>query len=117
LQAFDKVTLLYEGRQIYFGHINNAKKYFIDMRYHCPERQTTAGFLTSITSASERIVKPGFESKVPRMPDELAEAWKKSGERARLLEDIHTFEHEYQIGGENLELFEESRRSQQAKLT
>ncbi|KAF2494935.1 ATP binding cassette transporter [Lophium mytilinum] len=114
--VFDKVTLLYEGRQIYFGHINDAKKYFIDMGFSCPERQTTADFLTSITSASERIVEAGFESRVPRTPDEFAAAWKKSADHARLLEEIHAFEQEYKIGGEQLEQFEEARRSQQARF-
>jgi hypothetical protein len=72
--------------------------------------------LTSITSASERIVEPGFESKVPRTPDEFAAAWKKSDDHGRLLEEIHAFEQVYQIGGENLELFQNSRRLQQAKF-
>jgi hypothetical protein len=36
------------------------------------ERQTTADFLTSLTSPAERIVKPGFENMVPRTPDEFA---------------------------------------------
>lgn len=46
LQLFDKVTVLYEGRQIYFGRIHDAKKFFIDMGFECPDRQTTADFLT-----------------------------------------------------------------------
>ncbi|KAI9742589.1 MAG: hypothetical protein M1818_003730 [Claussenomyces sp. TS43310] len=114
--VFDKVTLLYEGRQIYFGRTDQAKRYFVEMGFHCPERQTTADFLTSITSPSERIVEPGWESKVPRTPDEFAEAWKRSADRASLLEEIRAFDEEYQLGGEQLTLFQESRRTQQAKF-
>lgn len=42
---FDKVTVLYKGRQIYFGKTTTAKQYFIDMGFECPERQTVADFL------------------------------------------------------------------------
>ncbi len=71
-QTFDKVTVLYEGRQIYFGPTETAKEYFTNMGFHCPERQTTPDFLTSLTNAQERVVRPGFENKVPRTPDEFA---------------------------------------------
>lgn len=66
LTIFDKVTVLYLGRQIYFGPTNEAKKYFEDMGYICIDRQTTGDFLTSLTSPSERVIKPGFENIVPR---------------------------------------------------
>jgi ATP-binding cassette subfamily G (WHITE) protein 2 (PDR) len=86
-KIFDKVTVLYEGRQIYFGPKDSAKQYFTDMGYHCPDRQTTADFLTSLTNPEERIVEPGFENKVPRTPDEFAAAWKNSRERATFERD------------------------------
>jgi ABC-type multidrug transport system ATPase subunit len=49
--VFDKVTVLYEGRQIYFGRARNAKQYFIDQGWECMKRQTTADFLTAVTGA------------------------------------------------------------------
>ena len=112
---FDKVLVLYEGRQIYFGRTTTAKKYFIDMGFDCPDRQTTADFLTSMTSALERVVRPGFEDRVPRTPDEFAQRWKDSPERAQLLKDIEEYDRKYPIGGEHLQKFKESRRAQQAK--
>ena len=48
-QHFDKVLVLYEGRQIFFGRVNDAQGYFEDMGFECPESQTTADFLTSMT--------------------------------------------------------------------
>lgn len=68
---FDKVTVLYEGRQIYFGPCNDAKAFFVDMGFDCPERQTIPDFLTSLTSVNERKARPGFEHKVPTTPDEF----------------------------------------------
>ncbi|CDK26871.1 unnamed protein product [Kuraishia capsulata CBS 1993] len=85
---FDKVILLYEGRQIFFGDIHRAKGYFIRMGFHCPERQTVPDFLTSITSASERIPEKGFEHRVPRTAEEFETAWKKSPEYAELAAEL-----------------------------
>lgn len=44
---FDKAIVLYEGREIYFGSCRDAKAYFEDMGWECPQRQTTGDFLTS----------------------------------------------------------------------
>ncbi|KAF2734272.1 putative multidrug resistance ABC transporter [Polyplosphaeria fusca] len=112
---FDKALVLYEGRQIFFGRTTEAKRYFINMGFDCPDRQTDADFLTSMTSPLERIVRSGFEDRVPRTPDEFAQRWKDSPERAQLLRDIETYNQRYPIGGEYLEKFKESRRAQQAK--
>ncbi|KAJ9420068.1 ATP-binding cassette transporter CGR1 [Fusarium oxysporum] len=51
---FDRVTVLYEGHQIFFGRINEAKQYFENLGFECPDRQTTPDFLTSMTSPQER---------------------------------------------------------------
>ncbi|KAJ5082688.1 ABC multidrug transporter C [Penicillium argentinense] len=113
--VFDKVTVLYEGRQIYFGHTGDAKEFFTNMGFECPERQTTADFLTSLTSPSERIVKKGYEDRVPRTPDEFAEAWKTSEAYKQLMREIEEYDQTYPIGGESLQKFIDSRRAMQAK--
>ncbi|KAH7396729.1 ABC-2 type transporter-domain-containing protein [Phaeosphaeria sp. MPI-PUGE-AT-0046c] len=112
---FDKALVLYEGRQIYFGKTTDAKQYFINMGFECPARQTDADFLTSMTSALERIVRPGFEDRVPRTPDEFAKLWKDSAERAALMTQIEAYEQKYPLGGEYAQKFAESRRAQQAR--
>ena len=114
--VFDKVVVLYEGRQIYFGEKNAAKKYFIDMGFDCPTRQTTADFLTSITSPVERIARPGFEMKVPHTPDEFAAAWQKSEDRAQLLREIDEFDRKYPVGGEQVGRFQMSRKGRAGSL-
>lgn len=111
--VFDKVAVLYDGRQIYFGEKTAAKRYFIDMGFDCPTRQTTADFLTSITSPAERVTRPGFEMKVPHTPDEFAAAWQKSEDRAHLLREIDEFDRQYPIGGEQVEKFKVSRKGRQ----
>lgn len=112
---FDKAIVLYEGRQIYFGKTTEARAYFQRMGFVCPDRQTDSDFLTSMTSAQERIVAEGFENQVPRTPDEFAARWKASPERAQLLKEIEVYNQENPIQGEQYQQFAASRRAQQAK--
>ncbi|KAF4334094.1 ABC transporter CDR4 [Fusarium beomiforme] len=114
---FDKVLLLYEGRQIYFGPASEATEYFTNMGFECPPRQTTADFLTSLTSPEERIVRPGFENRVPRSPDEFADAWRTSQHRASLLRDIASFDIQYPLDGKQVETLKDIRRAQKSKLS
>ncbi|KAK0638318.1 ZEB2-regulated ABC transporter 1 [Lasiodiplodia hormozganensis] len=112
---FDKVTVLYEGRQIYFGRVDEAKQYFQDLGFECPDRQTTPDFLTSMTSPAERIIRPGYENLAPRTADEFARRWKASQARMELLEDIENYNRRYPIGGEDSAKFSESFRAQQSR--
>ncbi|PGH05928.1 hypothetical protein GX51_02709 [Blastomyces parvus] len=112
---FDKAMVLYEGRQIYFGKTTNAKKYFVDMGFYCPERQTTGDFLTSLTNPEERLVREGFETHVPRTPDEFAARWQQSSDRKALLMEIEAYENEYPLGGQQLDQFNASRGAQKSK--
>ncbi|KAK9476559.1 ABC-2 type transporter-domain-containing protein [Lipomyces japonicus] len=112
---FDKVIVLYEGRQIFFGPIEIAKQFFIDMGFECPARQTTGDFLTSLTNPIERIPRKGFENQVPRTADEFAERWKESSVRAALFKEIEGFNEEYPLNGHTLEKFVVSRKANQAQ--
>ncbi|AOA62653.1 ATP-binding cassette (ABC) transporter [Komagataella phaffii CBS 7435] len=77
-ELFDKVLVLYEGRQIYFGPADAAKQFFVDMGYDCPPRQTTGEFLTAVTDPLQRYPRPGFENRVPINADEFQEYWRAS---------------------------------------
>jgi hypothetical protein len=87
------------------------------MGFECPPRQTTADFLTSLTNPDERIVRAGFENKVPRSPDEFADEWRMSQHRASLLNDIAAFEIQYPLDGKQVEALKGIRRAQKAKFT
>jgi ABC-type multidrug transport system ATPase subunit len=54
---FDKVLILYHGRQIFFGPVIETREYFEKMGFDCPGRQTTPDFLTSMISPIERRVR------------------------------------------------------------
>ncbi|KAI1088409.1 ABC-2 type transporter-domain-containing protein [Rostrohypoxylon terebratum] len=111
---FDKALVLYEGRQIFFGRADEAKQYFVNLGFECPPRQTTPDFLTSMTSPTERVIRPGFEGRAPRTPDEFASAWKNSAEYAALQGEIEQYKTEHPIDGPDAEAFRASRREQQA---
>ncbi|KAK0869314.1 Multidrug resistance protein [Friedmanniomyces endolithicus] len=113
--TFDKAIVLYEGRQIFFGKATAATAYFEGLGFHRPDRQTDADFCTSMTSSQERIVRSGYENKVPRTSDEFAAAWKNSPQRAQLLVDIESYETRYPYEGEQYQSFVRSRQAQQAK--
>ncbi|KAK9463807.1 ABC-2 type transporter-domain-containing protein [Lipomyces oligophaga] len=113
--AFDKVILLYQGRMIFFGSTKVAKEFFIDMGFHCIDRQTTGDFLTSLTNPSERSIRPGFEDKVPRTPDEFAARWKESDLHAQLILDIEDYNSKYPFSGDSLSSFELAHKSSQSR--
>ncbi|GME82061.1 unnamed protein product [Ambrosiozyma monospora] len=85
---FDNVILLYEGYQIYYGSATLAKSYFERMGWFCPDRQTTADFLTSITLPDERAANPGCEHRVPNTPKEFYDYWRGSKEYSELVNSI-----------------------------
>ena len=99
---FDKIVLLYEGQQIFLGNAEAAKMYFTDLGFVCSERATISDFLTSITNPAERVVRPGFESRVPHTAKEFAQIWKASSIRSELLEEIQLYETTYPLNSDHL---------------
>ncbi|KAK4503435.1 hypothetical protein PRZ48_004350 [Zasmidium cellare] len=91
-ELMDKVLVIDEGRQIFMGPANEAKKYFIDLGYECPERQTTADFLTAITDPVERRFRPGFEESTPKTPEDLERTFRQSPNYQKVLDDISHYE-------------------------
>lgn len=111
---FDKVVVLYEGYQIFFGKAKKAKEFFLNMGYDCPARQTTADFLTSLTNPAERIVRPGFDNKVPRTAKEFSDYWRASPEYTALTTKIDAYIKEHEEA-ETREAYRESHVAKQAK--
>jgi ATP-binding cassette subfamily G (WHITE) protein 2 (SNQ2) len=87
-QLYDKVMILYSGRQVFFGPTDQAKQYFIDMGWECPPRQTTPEFLTAVTDPNGRTPRAGFEDKVPKTAAEFEAYWKNSPQHTKLMQQI-----------------------------
>ncbi|KAF4633639.1 hypothetical protein G7Y89_g4480 [Cudoniella acicularis] len=113
---FDKVVLLYEGQQIYFGEAGAATKYFNDLGFLCQHRYTTSDFLTSITNPVEveQFIKPGHEGKVPKTPDDFASIWRKSSEREVLQQSIRSYNERFPIGEKQVEAMRKERKARRA---
>ena len=90
-QVMDKVMVIEQGRQIFCGPASRAKQYFIDLGFECPERQSTADFLTAITDPSERRFRAGFEHTAPRTTKQFEEAFRTSEDYKVLLEDVANY--------------------------
>lgn len=112
---FDKALVIYEGRQIFFGSTDTAKGYFTNLGFECPARQTTPDFLTSMTAPHERVVRKGWEGRVPRTPDEFAACWKRSQECQKLQAQIIQYKERYPLGGADAQAFRAQKQSVQSK--
>ncbi|KAH7324186.1 ABC-2 type transporter-domain-containing protein [Stachybotrys elegans] len=90
-ETMDKVMVIEQGRQIFSGPASKAKQYFIDLGFECPERQSTADFLTSVTDPVERRFRRGFENKAPRTAEEFEKAFRASTHYQDLLADVASY--------------------------
>ncbi|SSD61492.1 probable Protein SNQ2 [Saccharomycodes ludwigii] len=89
-EHFDKVTILYDGRQIYFGRIQDACGYFKKLGYVRPSRQTSAEYLTALTDPNgyHEFVKGFDKNRIPITAQEFERAWTNSAEYKDLLKNI-----------------------------
>lgn len=91
-ELMDKVLVIDEGRMIYSGPANEAKRYFQGLGYHCPVRQTTADFLTACTDPTERRFRTDFERPIPKGSVELEKAFQESDAYQKVLKDVESYE-------------------------
>lgn len=110
---FDKVLVLYDGYEIFFGPIQQAKDYFTAMGWEQKARQPTPDFLTSLSSPNERRACPGWEDRVPRTAEEFNARWLQSEQYAALQEEIRSFNQTYTA--ETAREFENFARSRKDK--
>lgn len=89
---FDKVLLIDEGQEVFFGRTDQARGYFEALGYIPVEGQTTAEFLTSVTDATERSFRPGSAASKIDTPQALALAFRQSSEYADLRNHIHSLQ-------------------------
>ncbi|KAJ2641664.1 ATP-binding cassette transporter snq2, partial [Coemansia sp. RSA 1694] len=105
-QLFDKVMVIDEGRQLYFGPIGEAVGYFESIGIHKPPRQTTSDFLTGLTRLNERQVVPGWEERAPKTAEEFEQLWRQSSAFDRVTADVAAFESQITQDGRGDELRE-----------
>ena len=78
-KQFDKVLVIDEGREVFFGPCSEARQYFEDLGFVEKPRQTTPDYLTGCTDAYEREYKSGRSAEnAPASPESFVEAFDKS---------------------------------------
>ncbi|KAJ5016581.1 Brefeldin A resistance protein [Colletotrichum sp. SAR 10_99] len=115
-ELMDKVLVIDDGRMLFQGPANEAKKYFEDLGYLCPPRQTTADFLTSIADKNARHFQSGREESAPKTPEELEQAFRQSEHYQRLLRDVDDYERDSKsTNSEKHRIFEETVKEAKSK--
>ncbi|KAB8228243.1 ABC-2 type transporter-domain-containing protein [Aspergillus alliaceus] len=65
-RLFDKVLVLDEGKQIYYGPGSQAQRFMEELGFQCSDGANIGDYLTSVTVPSERRICSGYESIFPR---------------------------------------------------
>lgn len=68
---FDKVLVLDEGKQIYYGPMKDARPFMEDAGFVCSDSANVADFLTGVTVPTERKIKAGCDKSFPRTADDI----------------------------------------------
>ncbi|XHF96820.1 hypothetical protein AWENTII_000437 [Aspergillus wentii] len=95
-ELMDKVLVIDSGRMLYQGPANEARQYFVNLGFYCPEQSTTADFLTSLCDPNARLFQPGREASTPKTPEELEEVFRSSEQYKRIANDISGYETQLQ---------------------
>ena len=115
-ELMDKVVVIDEGRMLYQGPAGEAKRYFLDLGLYCPERETTADFLTSVTDPAQRRYQAGREVSAPKTAEEFERAFKESPNYQKVLADVADYEkHLTETGHQDARAFEQVVKEQHSK--
>ena len=90
-RTFNKVVVLDQGHEVFFGSTSEAWNYFEDLGYVPIPGQTTAEFLATVTDPEERRTIPGSEADKIKTSAELAAAFKRSSHYTKLLAEIDKY--------------------------
>ncbi|KZT54856.1 hypothetical protein CALCODRAFT_437933 [Calocera cornea HHB12733] len=90
-QLFDKVLVIDQGRQVYFGPAQEARQYFVGLGFKDFPRQTTADYLTGCTDPNEREYQEDALS-APHTPQELEAAFRESEYWVKMQHDRTDYE-------------------------
>ncbi|KIW68290.1 hypothetical protein PV04_04247 [Phialophora macrospora] len=119
---FDKVMVIDQGRQVFFGPAKEARAYFEGLGFLEKPRQTTPDYLTGCTDEFEREYKPGRSPEnAPSSPDTLVEAFNKSIYAEKLDTEMaqyrQSIQQEKQIYDDFVAAHQEAKRKHTAKTS
>ncbi|PGH12949.1 hypothetical protein AJ79_03922 [Helicocarpus griseus UAMH5409] len=89
---FDKVMVLDQGHQVFFGPASEARGYFESLGFKEKPRQTTPDYLTGCTDPFEREYQEGRnEDNAPSTPQSFVEAFEQSKFNTQLKEEMSEY--------------------------
>ncbi|KAI9803139.1 MAG: hypothetical protein M1833_001210 [Piccolia ochrophora] len=86
---FDKVLVIDDGHEVFFGKTTEARAYFENLGFEPIEGQTTAEFLAAVTDPVDRQCRPGSVAAAVRSSADLAAAFKTSAHYAELQTELN----------------------------
>lgn len=75
---FDKVLVLDEGKEIYYGPMREARPFMENLGFICEDGANVADFLTGVTVPTERKVRNEMKLKFPRTPGAIRSEYEKT---------------------------------------
>lgn len=86
---FDKVLVLDEGKQIFYGPKTEAVPFMEDLGFMRHPGSNRADFLTGVTVPTERLIAPGNEDRFPRTAYEVRAAYERSNIKLEMLHECN----------------------------
>jgi ABC-type multidrug transport system permease subunit/ABC-type multidrug transport system ATPase subunit len=81
---FDKILVIDEGKEIYYGPQKEARPFMESLGFHCNDGANVADYLTGVTVPSERKIREGFEESFPRTADAIRQCYEKSSIKIKM---------------------------------
>jgi len=75
---FDKVLVLDEGKEIFFGPMKEAQPWMEELGFICPDGGNVADFLTGVTVPTERRIRQEKKYECPKTATAIREAYLQS---------------------------------------
>ncbi|KAM0327218.1 hypothetical protein ACHAQA_006352 [Verticillium albo-atrum] len=90
-EHFDKILVLDEGKQIFYGPQKDAVPFMEDLGFVRDSGSNRGDFLTGVTVPTERVIAPGYENTFPRTAIEVLAAYDRSSLKSKMLEECRTY--------------------------
>ncbi|KAF2845284.1 ABC transporter [Plenodomus tracheiphilus IPT5] len=85
---FDKVLVLDEGKQVFYGTREQARPFMEQQGFVCGDGANVADFLTGVTVPSERRIRSDYEHRFPRNNLELEQIYRQSPIKAAMDQEL-----------------------------
>ena len=75
---FDKVLVIDEGKEIYYGPLKEARPFMEELGFVCVDGANVGDFLTGVTVPTERKIHESHKSDFPKTANEIRAAYEKT---------------------------------------